>query len=114
MNINLTRKQFWIVSFILGILMFIVSMTVNMIGLYYDDEIKIGCSNGSVKIYNKTDLNKLDKLCDDDINIYKYNNNSGLGAYFPDKRQVNRAITEFDNKPVSINFKYNQSIITGE
>lgn len=82
MNIELTNKQFWIVSVLLGLALFFVSMCVNMIGLYYDDDVSIRCTNGSIEIYNKSDLNKLDSVCGG-INVYKYNDNSGLGAYFP-------------------------------
>lgn len=96
MNIELTRKQFWIVSTLLGLLLFFVSMCVNMIGLYYSDEVSIRCINGSVETYNKTDLNLLDKVCGG-TNTYKYNDNSGLGAYFPIK--VNNGVfDELNNK----------------
>jgi len=98
MEINFTRKQFWMVSSILGILLFMVSMSINMIGLYYNDEVKISCSDGSFNIYNKSDLNSLNLLCDNDVNIYKYNDNTGLGTYFPDKLKVQMAISEYENK----------------
>lgn len=106
MDVELTRKQFWIVSTILGLLLFIVSMSVNMIGLYYDNEVKISCSDGSYKVYNKSDLNSLNLLCENDVNIYKYNDNTGLGVYFPDKDKIEIAIIEHDNNIKSINYIY--------
>lgn len=95
MDIELTRKQFWIVSVGLGILLFIISMSVNMIGLYYDDEVTIKCTNGSTEKYNKSDLNIVDIVCGGD-NIYKYNDNSGLGAYFPTNLNNNPKLIDFE------------------
>jgi len=97
MEINLTRKQFWIVSILLGLALFTVSMVINMIGLYYNEEVKIGCTNGSIEIYNKSQLNGLKSVCGG-ANVYKYNDNTGLGAYFPNKRLVNLAIDEYENR----------------
>jgi len=96
MDIELTKKQFWIVSILLGFALFIVSMSVNMIGLYYSDEVKIKCIDGSIETYNKTDLNYLDSVCGGE-NVYKYNDNTGLGAYFPKNNNI-----KFNN---SINLK---------
>jgi len=97
MEVNLTRKQFWIVSVLLGLVLFIISLTINMIGLYYNEEVKIGCTNGSIEIYNKSELNTLKSVCGG-ANVYKYNDNTGLGAYFPDKKRMNLAISEYENR----------------
>ena len=97
MDVNLTRKQFWVVSIILGLILFIVSLSINMIGLYYNEEVKISCTNGSIEIYNKSELNSIKSVCGG-VNVYKYNDNTGLGAYLPDKMLINLAIAEYEDK----------------
>ena len=104
MDIVLTRKQMWAVGGVLGIIMFICGMSFNMIYLYYDDTITIQCSDGTQMLYNKTDLNNLTYLCSGDINIYKYNDNTGLGAYFPDEIAVKKV--EYENLNYNVNKTY--------
>lgn len=96
MEVNLSKRQAYFLSVILGILLFMISIFVNLIGMYYDDEVILACSNGSTERYNKTDLNNINTVCSD-VNIYKYNDNDGLGVYFPNKLKINIAISEYEN-----------------
>ena len=97
MEVNLTRKQFWVVSILLGLALFTISMIINMAGLYYSEDVKIACINGSTETYNKFELNRINSVCGG-VNVYKYNDNTGLGAYFPDKKRMNIAISEYENR----------------
>jgi len=53
----------------------------------------VPCSDGTKEIYSKTELHLQQEICDN-TNYYKYNDNRGLGAYFPNKEAVNRVISE--------------------
>lgn len=94
MDIVLTKKQFWITGVVLGVLMFLVSITINMVYLYNKDDITINCINGSEETYLKENLNYIDSVCGG-VNIYKYNDNTGLWAYYPNREMVQIAITEY-------------------
>jgi len=93
MEIIITKKNFWKLSFLLGFIMFIFGCVFNFTYLYYKDTVTLYCEYGGTEIYNKTDLNKLDKVCDG-VNIYKYNDNTGLGVYFPNREAVEKANNE--------------------
>lgn len=84
----MTKKQY-LQSFALSIAMLTLTFTI----VYFQDNITVPCSDGTKEIYSKTELHLQQEICDN-TNYYKYNDNRGLGAYFPNKEAVNRVISE--------------------
>lgn len=103
MDININKKQMWIIATLLGIFMFIFGMSINIYYMYKNPYVDIYCQNGSVIKYNKSELNEYDYVCDGkDINIYKYNDNEGLGVYFPEKDKIELVMNENSKQSIYI------------
>lgn len=95
----ISKKQ-WLQGITLGIWMIIITFTI----IYFQSSITVSCPDGNKEAYLKSEIHQAKEICGS-INIYKYNDNLGLGAYFPDKDAVNRIILEEQNKPREFSFK---------
>lgn len=81
----LTKRQL-----IMGIILGIFAFSVNLGVIYFQDEIKIQCLNGTIEIHYKSNLSKDLTICGNP-NIYIYNDNSGFGFYLPNEMTKNYA-----------------------
>ena len=106
MEFIVTKKQIYLIGVILGVLMTIFGFCAQLSYMYYNDDVKIYCDNGTIEMYKKNELNDIIFYCDNQINIYKYNDNSGLGVYFPNKDRVKLALNQqnLNNLNFSINY----------
>ena len=72
-------------------------LSLTFIIVYAQQGIIVKCDNGKKEVYNKSNINEAKEICGG-VNIYKYNDNSGLGAYFLNQEAVNRVIREEQEK----------------
>ncbi len=72
-------------SFLLALFMLIATFSI----VYLEETITVPCVDGTEEKYFKSELHLQKEICGG-VNYYKYNDNTGLGAYFPDKEAVNK------------------------
>lgn len=93
---------------IISILLGIFAISFSYVQLYFDKKLEFTCEYGKKEVYYKSNLSEYKLLCGKP-NPYIYNDNTGFGIFFPNKRTKDY-INELNNlKKIDINFSRNYS-----